>query len=220
MSVIVEFNLAADQFPLESAVTFDPALAVELASIVPLDGDLAPLLWVTVRAGEDPATLIDEFVGRLTDAEVVEDVCELDQFDRTALLEVSWSVPVGGVFTAISQSGGWLLSGRWRDGWHFQAQFEDHGGATAFYQAVADHDIDVDVRRVYVPHERIDDPTVDLTPKQLEALELALESGYFSTPRRVSLDDIAAELDISQQALSTRIRRGNERILRSVLGGG
>jgi hypothetical protein len=220
MSVIVEFDLAADQFPLESAVTTDPDLAVELASVVPTADDVAPLLWVTVRSDRDPDAVIDEFEDRLVGAEVVDDVRLLDRFDRTVFIEVSWSTPLDGVFAAVRRTGGWLLSGRWRDGWHFQAQFEDHDDATAFYRAVADHGLDIDVRRVYVPHERTDDPTVDLTPKQLEALELALEAGYFSTPRRVSLDDIAADLDISQQALSTRIRRGNERILRSVISGG
>jgi predicted DNA binding protein len=56
-----------------------------------------------------------------------------------------------------------------------------------------------------------------LTPDQREALVLALNRGYFATPSEVTLDELADELDISRQALSTRIRRGNESILREVL---
>jgi predicted DNA binding protein len=46
---------------------------------------------------------------------------------------------------------------------------------------------------------------------------LALRHGYFDTPRETTLEELAVELDISRQALSERIRRGNERLLRQSL---
>jgi predicted DNA binding protein len=46
---------------------------------------------------------------------------------------------------------------------------------------------------------------------------LAVEEGYFATPKETSLSALADRLGISQQALSTRIRRGNERVLQATL---
>jgi predicted DNA binding protein len=46
-----------------------------------------------------------------------------------------------------------------------------------------------------------------LTDAQRDILLLALEAGYFEEPREASLEDLAAELDISRQAVGTRLRR-------------
>jgi hypothetical protein len=61
-----------------------------------------------------------------------------------------------------------------------------------------------------------DDPdpgTSDLTRKQREAIVTALEAGYFDVPRETTLKSIADSIDISDTAVSYRLRRG----LRTVL---
>ena len=47
-----------------------------------------------------------------------------------------------------------------------------------------------------------------LSSSQREAIEIALEAGYFEVPREATLAEVADELDISSQALSERLRRG------------
>ncbi|WP_433629222.1 helix-turn-helix domain-containing protein [Halomicrococcus sp. NG-SE-24] len=56
-----------------------------------------------------------------------------------------------------------------------------------------------------------------LTPEQREALVLALNRGYFATPSEVTLDELADQLGITRQAVSSRVRLGTEKVLRSVL---
>ncbi|MEA5389608.1 helix-turn-helix domain-containing protein [Haloarculaceae archaeon H-GB11] len=46
---------------------------------------------------------------------------------------------------------------------------------------------------------------------------LALREGYFDTPSQVSLSELAAELGITQQAMSNHIRRGNKQVLKEML---
>jgi hypothetical protein len=58
-----------------------------------------------------------------------------------------------------------------------------------------------------------------LTPKQAAALEVAYESGYFEVPREVTVAELADELDVSHQALSERLRRGCQTLLRDTLMG-
>lgn len=45
----------------------------------------------------------------------------------------------------------------------------------------------------------------------------ALEMGYFEVPRSAELTDVADELDLSPNAVSERIRRGEANLFRSAL---
>ncbi len=52
-----------------------------------------------------------------------------------------------------------------------------------------------------------------LSEKQAEALEEARAAGYFEVPRETDLETLAEKLDVSEQAVSERIRRGLSAVL-------
>ena len=54
-----------------------------------------------------------------------------------------------------------------------------------------------------------------LSPKQREALAVALDLGYFDVPRRATLAQVAADLGVSDTAASQRIRRGCRELVRA-----
>lgn len=56
-----------------------------------------------------------------------------------------------------------------------------------------------------------------LTAERYEVLTAAAERGYFDVPRRLTMTELAEELDISQQALSERLRRGHGTLIDSAL---
>lgn len=56
-----------------------------------------------------------------------------------------------------------------------------------------------------------------ISEPQREALVRALEMGYFELPRRTTQEAIAADLGISTQALSARLRRGQSNLLTNTL---
>ncbi|WP_226038998.1 helix-turn-helix domain-containing protein [Natrinema sp. DC36] len=56
-------------------------------------------------------------------------------------------------------------------------------------------------------------PGDGLSDPQREALRTAYESGYFDIPRRTSLAEIAAELDISASSVSERLRRAHRQLI-------
>lgn len=110
------------------------------------------------------------------------------------------------------------LEARGSDRWSFRLRFPDHAALSAFHATVRERGIRLHVERTYTPSGPPDDRTrVDLSAAQREALCLALRRGYFETPSAVTLDELAEELGITRQALSTRIRLGNEAVLRQVL---
>lgn len=62
--------------------------------------------------------------------------------------------------------------------------------------------------------------TVDLnvlTDKQREALTLALESGYYSRPRDVTLSDLSEQLDITKSAVSQRLRSAEIKLIENAM---
>jgi predicted DNA binding protein len=56
-----------------------------------------------------------------------------------------------------------------------------------------------------------------LTSKQQEALVLAFRLGYFNTPRRVSVDALAAKLGLASSTMAVHLRRAERRLLAEVL---
>ena len=56
-----------------------------------------------------------------------------------------------------------------------------------------------------------------VTAAQREALLAALEMGYFDVPRETTMDVVAENVGVSTSALSTRLRRGQQSLLRHTL---
>lgn len=64
------------------------------------------------------------------------------------------------------------------------------------------------IKHIYNPTRPDAGPYFGLTPAQREILGYAVESGYYSLPREVSTQELADEFDISDQAVTERLRRG------------
>lgn len=76
-------------------------------------------------------------------------------------------------------------------------------GSSGVFEARAD-----DVRLEITALRDLDQRTrAALTRPRYEALRAAYDRGYFEVPREIDLQELAAELDISHQALGERLRR-------------
>ncbi|EMA46073.1 helix-turn-helix domain-containing protein [Halococcus saccharolyticus] len=62
-------------------------------------------------------------------------------------------------------------------------------------------------------HQHIE-PTQLLTDSQLELVRTAIEQGYYDTPRRCSLTDLAAESDVAKSTCSETLHRAEEKIMK------
>lgn len=56
-----------------------------------------------------------------------------------------------------------------------------------------------------------------ITDKQQEAMETALEMGYYETPREAALGELADELDISESAASQRLNAAETKLVKAYL---
>ncbi|MFB6205171.1 MAG: helix-turn-helix domain-containing protein [Haloglomus sp.] len=78
--------------------------------------------------------------------------------------------------------------------------------------------IEMRVESLYRADGEEDRPRFGLTEPQREALLRAREAGYFDPDRGATLAEIAADLDISRQALAGRLRRGHRQLIDATLG--
>lgn len=153
----------------------------------------------------------------------------LDQDDDSRVFYVRWSnatdcasIP----HLALDTLGSGLLfetlrrerDYRWRvvapDGSNFG------GFHVALHEAVSD--------RATVELERITDveswsgtraPWSSLSPGQREAVETAVEHGYYETPREVTLTELAERVDVPRSTLSYRLRRAEARLAKAASDG-
>ncbi len=63
-------------------------------------------------------------------------------------------------------------------------------------------------------------PFALLTPRQWEVIVLAIEAGYFESPRKISLTALASRLSISPPSLSEVLRHAEGRVLAEYVGSG
>ncbi len=61
--------------------------------------------------------------------------------------------------------------------------------------------------------------TSDVTDKQREALQMAVEEGYYDNPRQTDLGVLADRLDISKSAVSQRLNAVESKLVQTLIGG-
>ncbi|WP_312911347.1 helix-turn-helix domain-containing protein [Natronosalvus caseinilyticus] len=212
MSVIVEFTIEAEAFTLGRVLSGPPVMRIELERIVPTGTLEMPFVWAT-------GTDFNAFETKVRDSPYVKELRALDRIGDSGLYRVEWNVPrEDNLMEGIAQTNATVLEARGGDTWEFRLRFNNHHALSQFHNYCVAHDFPLFIERTYTLQETTGSGhQLNLSQKQREALVLALQRGYFGTPRETSLDELADELSLSKQALSDRIRRGNEKVLRSVL---
>lgn len=212
MSVILEFSVEAEEFSLGQVLGGPPLMDIELERIVPTAPALMPFIWAT---GDDFAAF-EEKVASHPD---VDEFAAVDRIEQSTLYRGLWEADDDGLTNGIVDAEATLLEGHCEGTrWEFHLRFPDHDRLTQFHNHCIEHDITLHIDRTYTLTERTQSvKQFGLSHLQREALLLALRRGYFDTPSQVTLDELAGELNISQQALSKRIRRGTRHVLGEML---
>lgn len=213
MSVILEFTIAPEAFALGRGLGTQSDVRIDLERIIPLDGSLIPFFWVE---GGDPEVL----KASVKESPYIENLTALDTVDGRTLYRVEWTGEAAAedLLEGIKENEATILEAHSNGRWEFRLRFLDHQQIADFYNYCTTNEISIDVGRVYtLTEESLQGRMFDLSQEQREALVLALRNGYFETPRETSMDALAAELGISQQAVSDRIRRGTNKVLSNAL---
>lgn len=201
MATVMEFTTPAEEFPLGSVFDTLPDVTVELERLIPDEQLLIPYFWVRGAEAEDIEAAFAAHAG-------VVEINLIDTVEDQYLLRAEWETDYFGILSALAAAEIVVLSGIGRKGgWTFEVRGEDRDDISEFRADCQKHDIQIEIVSVHslLPIQGEDH---ELTVKQREAILLAYEKGYFDSPRSTSLGEVAAELGITQQSLSSRLRRG------------
>lgn len=201
MSVIVEFTIPADNFELGSALCVEPGTTIKLETLVPLGKEPIPLFRV-----QGPSN--DTFLKAVNRHPSVEAATKVDGFKDQTLFKLEWDSSTDMLINGIKTWDGGIHSaiGRVND-WEFKLRFLTHEQLSSFSSYCRDSDMNLSVNRLYQPSEYECAPSNHLTDPQEEALKKAVEQGYYSIPRGCSTKSLGEDLDISDQAVTERLRR-------------
>lgn len=211
MSVIVELTVPAADFALGRSLqsTSDRA-RFELERMVPSTDRIIPYFWVHDADFE-------ALRASLPSEEDIHDVILLDTFDSQALFRIDWPADINGLIQTINDHDATILEAvGTNERWEFQFRFPDSANIAAFRADCQQKGVGLDLKRLYHP----DEPDVEapgLTPAQRETLLTALEEGYFAIPRQITAEELAEKMDLSDQAVSERLRRAQTTVFTSLL---
>lgn len=216
MTVLVELIVPADEFVLAEPLTSVPTIRLEIKRVVAGVEEITPYFWAF--GGELP-----QFEQLLRADSNIREVLILEETQaEERFYRVSWQQKTPDILLAASEAKATILEAVTTEGgeWELEALFATDEDLARFHEYAETNDLDFQLKRVYYPQNPEEQGEYDLTPQQLEAVELAYERGYFNVPRDVTLTELATELDLSRNAVSARIRRGIRNVLSSTIDHG
>ncbi len=210
MATVMEFTSPASEFPLGTVFENLPGVTVELERLIPHESLTIPYFWVRGAEAEDIEAAFETHAGIVA-------VELIDSVESEYLMRAEWEKEYFGVLSALAEANVAVLSGiGTKTGWHFEVRGESRAAISDFRTICQNSDIPIQITAIHALLP-IQGDGYELTDTQREALVMAYESGYFDSPRSASLEDIAEKLGISQQALSSRLRRGHRRLIAGAL---
>ncbi len=201
MAVIAHLEIPAESFELGRILEMESGTTLELENMVPLGEKAVPFFSIS----EDVRQTFEETV---RDHPSVEGIEEISRHEDTLLYSLDWNVARDVFFQGILETEAHILGATGGSNvWEFEIRFPTHEGLNEFQEFCSNAHIGLTVNRIYNPTKPSAGMWYGLTVAQRDAILLAVDGGYYSIPRRMSTQDLADELGISDQAVTERLRR-------------
>lgn len=211
MAIEAAFTIDQTEFPLSGVFEELPDATVELDRVVPTSDAVIPYFWIRAEGMDGLETDLEDDAG-------VEGIKIIDEVEDHTFLRIAWDFSHESVLTAIVNTDVTLLSGIGEEEqWTFEFRSREQEDVSEFQTYCREHDIPIELTELHALSSLRSDREYDLTEGQQRALLLAYNRGYFDTPRSATQNDLADELGISHQAVSSRLQRGIRRLVASTL---
>ncbi len=212
MTTIAELRIPAEEFALDEAFDACSDLKIDvLQGVAHNTPGLSNLVWLQTEDHERAHEA-------LTNDDTVGEVSNLGDVDGRWLYSIEWNTPVSVAIAVLLEDATMLGATGENASWSFRVLFPQRSALSIAATIFEEYDIDLRIERIYELGGTGEHGEYDLTDEQREALEAALEDGYFKIPRDATLGSIADDLGISHQALSERLRRANEILAEAAIG--
>lgn len=200
MALIAEFSL--DSPALKTTRESCPDVTVTVEQETAYEGEQRLVFWA--EHGD-----LDAFEAELEADPSVASVALLSELRDRRLYRVVFSEAAEATYPAwVSVDGVLLRAVGTETDWQTRMRFPDRSALSRYFEYCRSRGLDVTLTHLYSREEEVSEGTYGLTASQEEILVRAAAAGYFQVPRETTLGDLAADLGISGQAASERLRRG------------
>ncbi len=211
MVTLLSAALPHGKFVLGETLSSVPNASFEVEGVVETcETGVIPLIWAS-------AADHDHLETALSDDPTTEEVELLSDHADRWLYRMRWINNVQGLLETLVTNQATILTATTNDErWIVRLMFPTHDGVSRTMTHCKEHDIDLEMIAI---REMSGQPAgrSGLTDAQFEALTAAWEQGFYTVPREVDLVDLAEDLGVSHQALSERLRRGIDTLIRDTL---
>ncbi|ELZ02712.1 helix-turn-helix domain-containing protein [Natrialba asiatica] len=211
MAVIAHLRIPANSFELGWILELEASGTIELENMVPLGEKAVPFFSVSDEVRES-------FEKNVSNHPSVERIVEVTRHNGDRLYSLDWNVSRDVFFQGILDLKGQLLSATGTPNmWEFEIRFPTHEALSEFQEYCSNAHIPLEVGRIYNPVRPGTGMWYGVTKTQRETLMRAVQGGYYSIPRRMSTQDLADDLGVSDQAVTERLRRAIETLTENTL---
>lgn len=211
MSVIATVSIPATAFPLGSVLDPELDITVTVETTVPTNEGIVPYVWIPLEA-------TDAVSDRLERKPVVETVSIVDEVGESALIKIDWNGGVNGVLEAIQRNEAIVTRAVGTpSSWTLRLRFPTYDALSTFYTSCTEQNISLELVQLHEAVSPEDQHQFGLTAAQRELVVSAYEAGYFDVPRETTLVDLGEQREISDSAVSQRLRRGLAALINSTL---
>ena len=211
MSVIATVELPSDEFPLGRVFSSDETGRMTVETTVPTSEEIIPYVWI-------PDTVSERTLEKLENRSAISAASVIDEADGYRLVKLEWENEVDGVLDAIQGTDAIVTSSfGTADRWTFRLRFPDYETLSTFHRKCLEKDVSIELVQVYEASESRGNGLYGLTDPQRDLLVTAYEEGYFEVPRGTSLVELGEQLEISDSAVSQRLRRGLKSLLETTV---
>lgn len=213
MSTITQLELPAEGFALDATLATNPDIEFDIERVVAhSSGHVLPIIWV-IGDRDDLDALETSFEADPS----VEDFELITALDDRRVYRMDWVANIRLIVRILVEEKATVLNAHAKEGhWTLRILFDKHEALSRTIDFCKDANIAVEIKSIHDLAEG-EHSRFGLTKEQHEALVTATKRGYYAVPRIIGINDLAAELGISHQALSERLRRGQENLNRHAL---
>lgn len=211
MAIEASFTTTEGEFPLAAVFSELPGAQIELDRVVPTNDAIVPYFWVS-DAG------VTEINMSVVDHPGINDIRVIDTVDDNAFIRIDWDFGYESILTALIETDATLISAIGKqEKWTFEIRGNDQQAVSDFRSYCHEHEIPVELTQLHALSALRSGREYDLTEAQREALTLAYARGYYDSPRQVPQQALADELEITRQAVASRLQRGTRRLIASTV---
>ncbi|WP_227356715.1 bacterio-opsin activator domain-containing protein [Haladaptatus salinisoli] len=208
---VVEVEVPADEFALSQTLSAVADSEFEIERVVAHDAEMMmPFVWVSGGEREAIETALSEDPS-VSEFELLANPNE-EWFYR-----MEWVDQIETLVRILVEEEGTILAATGNsDHWNLRILFPDRDSLSRTYDYCEENGLALDILNIYRLEEGRQG-RFGLTQEQQDALTLAYDEGYYDIPRNLDAGDLAEELGITHQAVSERLRRAHENLVKNTL---